>query len=42
MDKLMFSEQLRAKLMKVFTSIFEKSDRQSNARSVGRRAHAAK
>jgi len=28
--------------MKVFTSLFPKSDRQSNARSVGRRAHAAK
>ena len=28
--------------MKVFPSLFSKSDRQSNARSVGRRAHAAK
>ena len=28
--------------LKVFTSLFSKSDRRSNARSVGRRAHAAK
>ena len=38
----MFSERLRAKLMKVFTSLFSKSDRPSNARSVGRRPQTAK
>ena len=32
----------RRSLLKVFTSLFSKSDRPSNARSVGRRAHAAK
>ena len=29
-------------ILKVFPSLFSKSDRRSNARSVGRRAHAAK
>ena len=32
----------RRSLLEVFTSLFSKSDRPSNARSVGRRAHAAK
>ena len=39
---MQFSCQLNIVCLKVFPSLFSKSDRRSNARSVGRRAHAAK